>query len=158
MTAVANNEEDARLLFCPQMIADGKLKPVAFPTEELMALSGKNGCSVDRIIFFSPQDYKKILKEKAIKIGDPEKKRTPCGFCIATVGNIRQIKFADNCDSVLDVLPDPINNKNSPMPWDDAHAVIRRRQKSFMRSRIRGVRDKLIATFSDNIVSFMNIS
>ncbi len=150
---VDDSEEIARLLLYPQMIKDGKLKPSAFPVDELLAKEGKDGSSVDRCQLL-PEIYC-TLKDKAEEIANPHADRNPYGFSVAKASEIRNIPFNSKLERAFEIWPDPIvRDKEPPKPWDDAHALIRGFDSSFTPGKIRGVRDKLIDLFSQQIVRF----
>lgn len=121
---VDGSEELARLLLYPQMIKDGKLRPSAFPVDELLARKEKDGSSVDRCQLLS--DIYRLLKDKAEEISSPDANRSPYGFFVANASGIRNIKIDGKSEQAFEIWPDPIvRDKEPPKPWDDAHALIR---------------------------------
>lgn len=154
MTNINDDERIARIIYYPQMIEGATLKENAFPTDELIKKKNKNGCSVDRCDLMD--DHDRLLREKAIKYANPGADRSPYGYCIATARRIRELKIQNTKDSAqaLDVFPDPINKEGEQNPWDHAHALLHKKNENYTRSHIRGMRDHLVALFSEEIVQF----
>ena len=150
---VDDSEDIARLLLHPQMIKNGKPKPSVFPVDELLAKKGKNGSSVDRCRYLPDRD--KLLKSKAEEIANPSANRNPYGFFVSTASDIRKIKFDTESKQAFEIWPDKIvRDKGPSKPWDDAHALLRGFDNCSTPGKIRGVRDKLIGLFSQQIVRF----
>ncbi|MCY4152157.1 MAG: hypothetical protein OXE94_07980 [Aestuariivita sp.] len=127
--------------------ADGQLSSAAFPTEELLAVKGKTGASVDRCGLL--EDPKRLLCQKVEEGANPAVGRNPWGYCTGEVGKIRSIGIAGNGSrQALKICPDPVVGNSNPKPWDQAHALILKFDNAYTRSQIRGVRDQLIEAFS----------
>lgn len=154
MANVNDDERIARIIYYPQMIEGETLRENAFPTDELIKKKNKDGCSVDRCNLMD--DHDRLLREKAIKNSNPGADRSPYGYCIATAGRIRGLKvlYAQEPAQALDVFPDPINAEGERNPWDHAHALLCKKNENYTRSQIRGMRDQLVALFSEEIVRF----
>ncbi|MCY4207288.1 MAG: hypothetical protein OXD29_04970 [Roseovarius sp.] len=148
MAHVNDHEQVARLLFYPQMVyADGTPKPNIFPTDELTALNGKNGVSVDRCELLG--DPARLLRQKADEMANPAAERIPWGYCIGKAEQIRLIAIADNeSQQAFKICPDAVASARTPRPWDLAHAIVVKFDNSCTRAQMRGVRDKLMQAFS----------
>jgi len=151
---IDDDEQVARLLFCPQMVcADGRLNPAAFPIQELLALNNKGGASVDRCKLLT--DSKVLLRQKVEEMANPAAGRNPWGYCTGKVTEIRAIRTADKgSPQVFKICPDPVVNKGYPKQWDSAHALILTFDSTHTRSQIRGFRDQLIKAFSCKVRTF----
>lgn len=145
MVDVTDQEQIARLLFQAQMIEshDGKLTPMAFPTQELLCEKGKNGVSVDLCSLLGG-DRDAVLFEKAKQIANPEKDRSMYGYCIASAGQIRSIREALGSAQALEIVPDPLHSNSSNKSWGDAHALLRKLDDNYTKANLRGVRGELM--------------
>ena len=152
MTGVKDSEQIARLLFYPQMIKEDKLLPNVFPMNELLAKKGKNGLSVDRYDLLNDPSH--LLYKKASKFANANKDRNLFGYCVGGIRQVRNITVYQSSAQALDVWPDAIKDNDPPDPWDNAHALLRKFDKSYTKAHLRGVRDKLIILFSKRIITF----
>ncbi len=132
--------------------ADGKMKKNVFPTDELLALKCKKGASVDRCQLL--KNTKKLLRQKAEEMANPDANRIPWGYCVGKVKQIKSIVIDNQPKPLFKVYPDPIVNPSNPKPWDSAHAIIVTFDSSYTRSQVRGVRDKLMQAFSYKVHAF----
>lgn len=153
MCDVDDNERIARIIFVPYMMRDGALCDTAFPMDELLKVK-KDGCSVDRCDLLN--DHEKLLRDKASKYENPEKGRTSYGFAAAKASEIRALQIDNAGVSVqaLEISADPINDGLPHDPWNHAHALLHKHDESYTRGQLRGMRDKLKALFSSDIVAF----
>lgn len=153
MSEVEDNERIARIIFIPYMMRDGALCDAAFPMDELLKYK-KDGCSVDRCDLL--KNHVMLLRDKASKYENPEKGRSSYGFATAKASEIRalQIDNAGVSAQALDISADPKNDGSPPDPWNHAHALLHKYDESYTRGQLRGMRDKLKALFSSDIVVF----
>lgn len=152
---VQDDEEVARLLFSPQMLESysGQLKQTVFPMDELLADKNKRGASADRCGML--EDHDTLLQSKARENANPAGERTPYGYCVGKVEQIRLIKLEYNgLQQAFEIYPDPILDNDPPRKWDHAHALIVRFSDNYTRGLLRGVRDRLIEVFSPSVKPF----